>query len=166
MENSARDALLAGGVAVLAGRGAAGLTLRAVEDRAGLAHGSVRHHFGDRDGLIAALFTYLATQEEHLAQGSDVVATLQHWLGPGRALTLARYEMFLLAARNPRLRAPLLAGRQRFVAIAASQVGEEAAPTLVAALDGVLLDALVRGSDTEALAASLRHLAARAQGSA
>ena len=76
----------------------------------------------------------------------DPVAALEHWLGPGRTLTLARYELFLMAARDPALRAPLLQARDRYVAVAAAQVGGTAAPTVVAAVDGVLLDALVRGS--------------------
>jgi hypothetical protein len=60
-------------------------------------------------------------------------------------LTLARYELFLMAARRPALRAPLVRASDRFVTMAAELVGPAAAPTVVAAVDGLLLDALVRG---------------------
>jgi len=60
-------------------------------------------------------------------------------------LTLARYELFLMAARDPSLRAPLVRARDRFVATAAERVGPAAAPAVVAAFDGLILDALVRG---------------------
>jgi hypothetical protein len=71
---------------------------------------------------------------------------MEHWLGPGRTLTLARYELFLMAARDPSLRAPLVRARERFVAAAAQQVGVGSAATIVAAVDGLILDALVRGT--------------------
>ena len=144
MEENSRIRLLDAALELLGGSGAARLTLRAVQDAAGLPHGSVRHHFGDRSGLVAALFDRLAERDARQAD-ADVAAALEYWLGPGRTLTLARYELFLMAARDPSLRPPLIDGRERFVAIAAEQVGETAAPTVVAALDGLLLDALVRG---------------------
>ena len=144
MEKNSRIRLLDAALELLGGSGAASLTLRAVEDAAGLPHGSVRHHFGDRSGLVAALFDRLAERDARQAD-ADVAAALEYWLGPGRTLTLARYELFLMAARDSSLRPPLIDARERFVAIAAEQVGETAAPTVVAALDGLLLDALVRG---------------------
>lgn len=160
VESEARTNLLEAGLTLLASRGAGGMTLRAVEEEAGLTHGSVRHHFSDRRGFVAAMFTHLADREEAVAKEGDVVTVLQRWLGPDRALTLARYELFLLAARDPELRAGLLQGRQRFTAIAASYVGAEAAPTIVAALDGVLLDALVRDAQDHesSLRVALSHL--------
>ncbi len=144
MENNSRTHLLDCALELLGSSGAAGLTLRAVEDAAGLPHGSVRHHFGDRSALVGSLFDHLADREGEQVEG-DAAAALEHWLGPGRTLTLARYELFLMAARDPTLRSPLVRARDRFVAFAARQVGASAAPTVVAAVDGLLLDALVRG---------------------
>lgn len=129
---------------LLGSAGAASLTVRATEDAAGLPHGSVRHHFGGRPGMVTALFDRLAEREGIPVRGGAAEA-LEHWLGPGRSLTLARYELFLMAARDPTLRQPLLRARNRFVAAAAERVGAAAAPTVVAALDGLVLDALVRG---------------------
>jgi len=66
-------------------------------------------------------------------------------LGPGRTLTLAPYELFLMAARDPSLREPLVQGRERFVA-AASAPGRRGGGHAGRRLDGLVLDALVRGS--------------------
>ncbi len=127
--------------------GVGGLTVRATEDGSGLPHGSVRYHFGNRAEMVAALFDRLAEREgEQLAGATQTTSTaLEHWLGPGRTLTLARYELFLMAARDPKLRPPLIRARERFIALVAERVGVTAAPGLVAALDGLLLDELVRG---------------------
>jgi hypothetical protein len=66
-----------------------------------------------------------------------------------------------MAARDPSLRAPLVAARERFVALAAARVGPEAAATLVAALDGLVLDAFVRGpGDHAELDAAVERLTA------
>ena len=94
--------------------------------------------------MVASLFDHLAERDAQQAD-ADIAAALEYWLGPGRTLTLARYELFLMAARDSSLRPPLIDARDRFVAIAAEKVGATAAPTVVAALDGLLLDALVRG---------------------
>ncbi len=162
MEKYSHIRLLDAALELLGGSGAASLTLRAVEDAAGLPHGSVRHHFGDRAGLVASLFDHLAGRDARRAH-ADVAAALEYWLGPGRTLTLARYELFLMAARDSSLRPPLVRARDRFVAIAAEQVGATAAPTVVAALDGLLLDALVRGGTCSD---DVRHAVARIIGAA
>src|SRR5215207_6087256 len=144
MEKTSRRRLLDAAVAILGGSGAAGLTVRATEEDAGLPHGSVRHHFGDRAGMVSALFDHLADREG-ASEPDGFAGTLERWLGPDRLLTLARYELFLMAARDPALRPPLVRARERFVASAATLVGADAAPAVVAAVDGLVLDALVRG---------------------
>lgn len=159
MERTSKMRLLDQALELLGTGGATALTVRAVEDAAGLPHGSVRHHFGDRAGLVRALFDHLADREGVAA--TDAEAAFAQWLGPGRTLTLARYELFLMAARDASLRAPLVTARDRFVALAAERVGADAAPALVAALDGLVLDALVRGEyDPGALAAAAARLTA------
>lgn len=145
--------------------------MRAVEDAAGLPHGSVRHHFGARRGLLIALFDHLERLESPTPPGStaagqapvDAVSGLldaiEGWIGPGRTVALARYELFLLAARDAELRAPLVRARERFVAQAQTAVGAERAPGVVAAIDGLVLDALVRGQhDRTALRATVSQL--------
>jgi AcrR family transcriptional regulator len=132
--------------------------VRATQDAAGLPHGSVRHHFGDRPGMVAALFDHLAEREALPVEG-DAADALELLLGPGRTLTLARYELFLMAACDPTLRAPLVRARERFVAAATERVGAAAAPAVVAALDWLVLDALVRGRhDPDRLRAAVAHI--------
>lgn len=144
MENGSRARLLDAALELLGQFGASSLTVRAIEDAVGLPHGSVRHHFGNRVGLVAALFDHLAEIESDAAP-VDVTSALERLIGPGRSLSLARYELFLMAARDPALRAPVVRARNHFVDAAAERVGEAAAPGVVAALDGLVLDALVRG---------------------
>ncbi len=158
MENSSRNRLLDAALEHLGRCGAASLTVRATEDTAGLPHGSVRHHFGDRAGMVAALFDHLAERETRPVGGTPA-DVLEHWIGPGRSLTLARYELFLMAARNATLRPALVRARERFVAAAAERVGAEAAPAVVAALDGLVLDGLVRdGHDPDWLRAAVDRI--------
>lgn len=142
MEKSTKKRLLDAALALLGDEGAKAMTVRAVEEAAGVPHGSVRHHFGGQRGLLRALFDHLERVETP-AGGLDEAAAL--WLGPGRTAALARYELFLLAARDEELRAPLVAARDRFVAQLAATVGQDRAPALLAAIDGLVLDALVRG---------------------
>jgi len=157
LENDSRIRLLDAALELLGRSGAASLTVRATEDATGLPHGSVRHHFGDRPAMVAALFDHLAERESAAVEG-DAAEALEHWLGPGRTLTLARYELFLMAARDPTLRAPLVRARDRFVALAAERVGARGA-AVVAALDGLVLDALVRGEhDPDRLRAAVAHI--------
>lgn len=167
VENT-RTRILDSALDLIGRTGAGSLTVRAVEDDAGLPHGSVRHHFGSRDGLVRALFDHLGerdvpvTVSDRASPTTAVAAALRHWLGPGRTVTLARYELFLMAARDPALRPPLLRARERFVALAARRVGPETAPAVVAALDGLVLDALVHGEhDPAALGAALGAAVAR-----
>jgi AcrR family transcriptional regulator len=164
VENS-RTRILDSSLNLVGSAGIGSLTVRAVEDAAALPHGSVRHHFGSRDGLVRALFDHLAARDAPPAVGDGdsptkaVAAALRHWLGPGRTVTMARYELFLMAARDPALRPPLVRARERFVALAARRVGPETAPAVVAALDGLVLDALVRGEhDPAALGAAVARI--------
>ena len=162
MEKDSRTRLLDAALELLGRCGSASLTVRATEDAAGLPHGSIRHHFGGRAGMIAALFDHLAEREGGPVE-ETTTAAIEHWLGPGRSLTLtlARYELFLMAARDPALRPPLIRGRDRFVAAAAQRVGTTAAPALIAALDGLVLDALVRGQhDPDQLRAAVAQITA------
>lgn len=162
MENDSRTRLLDAALEILGRSGASDLTVRATEDAAERPHGSVRYHFGDRAGMVAALFDHLADREGPPLEG-DTAEALEHWLGPGRTMTLARYELFLMAARDPTLCTSLVRARDRFVAAAAERVGATA-PVVVAALDGLVLDALVRGKhDPNQLRAAVAQIKTTAE---
>jgi len=70
------------------------------------------------------------------------------------------YDLFLMA--DPDLQGALVQARDRIVAATAERVGETAAPTVVAALDGLVLDALVRDKhDPDQLRAALARVTGR-----
>jgi AcrR family transcriptional regulator len=145
MEKPAPERLIDAGLALLADDGAAGVTVRSVEGRAGVPHGSVRHHFGGLDGLRHALVDGLLARE--VSGDEPVEVVLRRWLGPDAPIVRARYELMLMASRDEALRAKLLQGRQVFVdQLEAVGVAIADARTLVAMLDGLVLDALLRGS--------------------
>ena len=156
MEKPVPGRLVAAGLALLADEGAAGVTVRSVEGRAGVPHGSVRHHFGGLAGLRHALVDGLISRE--LPGNEPVEEVLRRWLGPDAAIARARYELMLMATRDPDLRTKVLRGRQVFVdQLAALGVAAVPAQSLVAMLDGLVLDALLR--DTAAVDLTLWQLA-------
>ncbi|MCC6495127.1 MAG: TetR family transcriptional regulator [Propionibacteriaceae bacterium] len=138
--------LVAAGLALLAADGAAGVTVRSVEGRAGAPHGSVRHHFGGLDGLWQALVDGLLELERPGVAEESVEAVVRRWLGPDAPIARARYELMLVSTRDPGLRAKVLQGRKVFVErLVAAGVAASAAEPLVAMLDGLVLDAILRG---------------------
>ena len=137
------ERLIAAGLALLADDGAAGVTVRSVEGRAGVPHGSVRHHFGGLAGLRHALVDGLLVRE--VAGDEPVEEVVQRWLGPDAPIARARYELMLMASRDAGLQAKVLQGRQVFVdQLVALGVAPRPAQSLVAMLDGLVLDALLR----------------------
>lgn len=145
MEKKARTRLLDAGIELLGTRGGRGATARAAEDLAGLPHGSIRHHFGGQSGFRAALTEYLLVLDAP-RDGETPQETLRRWLIEGRAVTQARYEITLLATRDPHLASLVCAGRDTYVdGLVAAGVDRGTARVLVAAFDGVVLDGLLRG---------------------
>ena len=143
MEKPAPERLIDAGLSLLADEGAAGVTVRSVEGRAGVPHGSVRHHFGGLDGLRRALVDGLLTRE--VPGGEPVEEILRRWLGPDAPIARARYELMLMASRDEGLRTKVLQGRQVFVdQLVVIGVTSTQAQSLVAMLDGLVLDALLR----------------------
>ncbi len=143
MEKPVPGRLIDAGLALLADEGAAGVTVRSVEGRAGVPHGSVRHHFGGLDGLRHALVDGLLARE--VPGDEPVEEVLRRWLGPDAPIVRARYELMLMASRDEGLRTKVLQGRQVFVdELVGLGVSPLGARSLVAMLDGLVLDALLR----------------------
>ncbi|HEY3545759.1 MAG TPA: TetR/AcrR family transcriptional regulator [Propionicimonas sp.] len=167
MEKPVPERLIDAGLALLADEGAAGVTVRSVEGRAGVPHGSVRHHFGGLDGLRHALVDGLLGRE--VSGDEPVEEVVGRWLGPDAPIVRARYELMLMASRDEGLRAKVLQGRQVFVdQLLVVGVTSTQARSLVAMLDGLVLDALLRNAGEadltlwqQALAAALPHPAAK-----
>jgi DNA-binding transcriptional regulator YbjK len=161
-----RDEALDTALTVLAEQGARGLTHSAVDRRGGLPPGTTSNHFRTRDALLAGVLDHLATRELAVVAAigaaaadrptvdslvTEIAAMVGHLLGPGREQTLARHALFLEAAWRPELRAALLASTARFWAVLEQRLGAVGAPdpaagarTLLACVDGVLLDQLIR----------------------
>ena len=161
-----REQALDAALAVLAARGAHGLTHSAVDRCGGLPAGTTSNHFRTRDALLAGVLDHLAARE--MATVADVAAAaptrpsvaslveevagmVEHLLGPGRQQTLARHAIFLEAAWRPELRGALLTATAGFWAVLEDRLtalGADfpaaGARTLLACIDGVLLDQLIR----------------------
>lgn len=166
-----RTVILDAALRVLAEHGMRGLTHRAVDAAAEIAPGSTSYYFRSRSALVEGCVTRLVEIDEAEAPAVastslvDVaVAVAVAMATTGRYRTLARYELSLVAAREPHLRAALVAGGDTIRALAARALAAAgavdpaaAAAELAALLDGLVFTALVRGPhDPAALAAWVR----------
>jgi DNA-binding transcriptional regulator YbjK len=180
-----RDALLRAAVEVAAERGAAGVTHRAVTERAGLPLATVSYFFPSIDDLVAeALHTFVTDEVTKLSElaaalaagestPDDLAAVLPAALAeaamPSGELpwTLAQFETYLHAARGDALRpaaAEALATYDRMAAQALIAAGApdagDAAPAFIALADGFALRHLAhpQAGDVAALQRALRLL--------
>lgn len=150
-------------IALIAEHGARGLTHRAVDAQAGLPVGSTSFYCRSRaDLLTAALRRHaeldladLQADGEHWPQGDptlprlidSVMARIADWLSPAKRPRLAaRFELFLIAARDPVLQEIVAAQRERFrvatveaLRVAGVTDPVSTAPLLMMAVDGILL---------------------------
>lgn len=146
---------------LVAERGLSALTHRAIEERAEVSHGVTTYHFATREALLGALLEFVG--DELLAWQSAIrarlaaadPATLDHHqiarevvteLMSRRTNTLARYELYLYAARRPDLAEVMARARRRHVDLetrAFERLGavnpELAANRYLSALEGLVL---------------------------
>ena len=151
-------------IALLAELGARGLTHRAVDARAGLPNGSTSFYCRSRNDLLAlALNRHAALDLADLEGGSNrwrvaqptldgfvdaLVDRIADWLSPDkRHRLIARFELFLIASREPELSAVVEGLRERFMAttVAALTVLGVAQPAQVAPILMMTVDALLFG---------------------
>ncbi|MCQ4123845.1 TetR/AcrR family transcriptional regulator [Rhodococcus erythropolis] len=119
-------------------------SMRGVEDEAGVPHGSARHYFANQRGLIVEVVRHLLDGDLP-RPGETPKQQVARWLGPESGRTRARYELIIASFHDPDLAVELVRGRDRFVDILAERgMTSSDATELVAALDGVVLDALLR----------------------
>jgi DNA-binding transcriptional regulator YbjK len=123
---SRQEALLDGAIDVLGSRGVRGLTHRAVDAAAGLPAGSASNYFKTRQALLSAVVERFAERErvawetivgfiqprtaDELAVA--LAAYVRRATGPDRAMTVARYSLFVEAAVRTELQ-PRLAETAR-----------------------------------------------------
>ncbi|WP_433824640.1 TetR/AcrR family transcriptional regulator [Actinoplanes sp. CA-015351] len=118
---SRREQLLDAAIGVLGNQGSRALTHRAVDAAASMPFGSTANYYKSRDALISAVVERFAERDRigwetittfvRPANAAELAAGLigyvQRALGPERAVTVARYGLFLEATLRPELRDPL-----------------------------------------------------------
>ncbi len=160
-----RDALLDAALEVVVESGMRGLTHRAVDRAADAPEGTTSGYYrtrralqlalarriahrisGDVDAMGAELLSHEATEEEIRALVIDLFA---RWLAS--PLLLAKVELTLEATRDPELAEIVNSDRARVVGIVEGLLGacpagerRPRAATLMAALDGILIEAMLR----------------------
>ena len=168
-----RRALALAVLEVIAEVGVGRVTHRAVATRAGVPLGATTYYFPTLTDLVASGLEELADRTrvelshwaEDLRSGDDLAADLarlvEQYLSD-RSRALLEYELYLAAARNPDL-LPLvqiwLTGMRDLLE---PVTGAGTAHTVTALIDGVLLQAVVTGSelDRNALESALNGLLA------
>jgi DNA-binding transcriptional regulator YbjK len=171
--------LLDAALVVVSEAGMRGLTHRAVDRQAGLPEGSCSAYLRTRRALQTALARYVAAHlaadvqalsevlidcsDDHDRAAAETAALFQRWLH-GRDL-VTRFELTLEASRDPELADEFSAWRQHLVEVVGGVITQGGGPTdaghaetLVVALDGVLLGAILK--EPEARAAYLRQCVA------
>ena len=164
METDRKTRIADAAIALLGSAGAKGLTHRAVDAEAGLPLGSTSFYCRTRHDLLTlALLRHAALDLADLQDDATLMASpgwgldefidllvtrVADWLSPAkRARLVARFELFLIASREPELAEIVTQQRQRFLAateLALAKAGVEHAANraalLVVAVDGILLD--------------------------
>jgi AcrR family transcriptional regulator len=150
-----RAAIADAAIEVLAQTGLRGLTHRAVDSQLALPDGSTSYYFRTREALLTAAATRLLALDEQdmgaaLATDQSAKKLLERWLAPKRRSRLiARFELFIASARQTEQQ-PLAAGRIAFIAkltqlfeVAGADHARAAAVTLIAMMEGLLLNELL-----------------------
>jgi TetR/AcrR family transcriptional regulator, regulator of biofilm formation and stress response len=178
-----RAAILAATVRLLVREGLAAVTHRAVAREAGVPLAATTYYFDSKDELIGEALAILVADEiarvsERAAElGDDIsspsrsAAAVAEVLFPDAEAAgglLAKFEVYLEAARRPGLRATAAHWQREFtklsegaLRLAGAADPERLAPILIAAVDGMLVHRLSEGIDhleVEHLQAQLEQL--------
>ena len=156
-----RGAILEATVRILGSRGLGAVTHRAVAQEAGVPLAATTYYFSSKDELITDAVSLLV--DEEVAQLAERAAALGDGLAsPDRAAAalvqvlvpdsetaraqLAKFELYLEAARRPGLRESVAQWQDAFIGLAQMVLRAagapdpaERAPLLVTAVDGVLM---------------------------
>lgn len=164
MERDRKTLIADAAIALLASGGAKGLTHRAVDAQAGLPAGSTSFYCRTRQELLTlALLRHAALDMADLQEDAQRMSRLEwraddfidlltervaDWLSPAkRGRLVARFELFMMASRDPELAAIVTQQRQHFLAateMALSRAGvtdpAAVAPMVLVTVDALLLD--------------------------
>ncbi len=164
-----RDRALEAAVELLGTQGMRSLTHARVDEQAGLPRGSTSNYFRTRAALVDGVVGWVAQHEmldfdpgfdPATATFDDVIDAfcrlLEDQTGPSRTRTIARYVLFLEAASDPSLRAPLVENRHLFEQWTTGMLAQlgiadpaTAARTLMACTEGLILHRITVDPDIE-----------------
>jgi len=155
-----RNELLRATLTVIERDGVAGVSHRAVAAVADVSVASITYHFATLDDLLVAALRWAADDlaaeldgrgSELGAQPADELARLiEHSAVRRRGRTLALYELYLYAARRSDLREVAGAWLEPLTEIARAFTADpQKARLLVAALDGLLMQALIGAREVD-----------------
>jgi len=179
-----RAAILAATIRILSRDGLAAVTHRAVAREAEVPLAATTYYFSSKDELVTEALAILVDEEiarlgaralemgEALASPGEAAAALAEVLMPDAEVAgalLAKFEVYLEAARRPVLRATAAQWRVAFTDLAESSLRlagaadpTRLAPIVVAGIDGILVHELSDGrpdaGDVERLRARLEQL--------
>lgn len=161
--------LLDAAVDCLIERGFAGTTVSDVQDRAGVARGTLLHHFPTKDALLTAAVSHLAARRAErwaveialLPAGRDRLDALVDlaWRDLSSPTFFAGLELWVAARTDPALRAALLPVeadlfrliRDSLLSMLGERASDRRAATLVQftvdALTGVAMSTILSGTD-------------------
>ncbi|TMR88646.1 TetR/AcrR family transcriptional regulator [Nonomuraea basaltis] len=176
-ESDRREMLADTAMRLIDEAGLAGVTHRAIDAAAGVPVGTTSNYFRTRsalyeaiahrilDGQLAALQAAPATPPDREDLVDSLTAAIDDGTGPARNRYLARFELSLEAARNPRLAALMRELRAVTLRIRTAQIRavhpaatDEQLDALGSLLTGVAFDRItvgVPGMDTRALVQAL-----------
>ncbi len=175
-----RAAILTATVRILTSQGLAAVTHRAVAAEAGVPLAATTYYFSSKDELIAEALANLVEDEivrlsaraaemgEAIRSPSRAAAAVAEVLFPDAGAAealLAKFEVYLEAARRPGLRATAVHWQRALTDLAESSLRlagssdpARLAPLLVAGVDGILVHELSRGVSGPGDVSRLRRL--------
>lgn len=172
-----RDALLRATVVVVANGGLRALTYRAVAAEAGVSHGLVRHHFGNRDRLVAEAMDYAIGESLRrsnmlapLGSAGEFASGIETLSERESEIQAFQYELLLESRRRPELRPAVERHYEAYRAAIAGQLAhlgvDDAALAELAwfALDAIVFKQLVSPGDVTVAVDRLRRLIAESAG--
>lgn len=165
-----RGLILDATVRLLTREGLGAVTHRAVAREADVPLAATTYYFDSKDELLSEALTLLVAHEVELLSAratelgdaikspADLAKALAEVLTSrgeeDRRMLLAKFEVYLEAARRPALRGPVARWIETFTGLAEGALAaagasdpKAAAPVMVAAIDGLLTHALTRGID-------------------
>jgi DNA-binding transcriptional regulator YbjK len=173
-----RAAILEATVRVLVRGGLAGVTHRAVAREAGVPLAATTYYFSSKEELLGEALATMVEDEitrlgrraaemgEALSSPRDSAAALAEVLLPdadAALALLAKYEVYLEAARRPELREPAAHWQDALADLAAMTLAaggardpERLAPVIIAGIDGIIIHELSRGIAGDGDVARLR----------